>query len=192
MQAADPPTQTFAAIDFETADFGRDSACAVAIVRVEDGRIVTRVSRLIRPPRDFFVFTYIHGITWNDVVSAPAFGDAWPELEDAVEGVAFLAAHNASFDQSVLERCCGSAGIEPPRHPFRCTMQMARSIWSIYPSKLPDVCGRLGIPLNHHDPMSDAEACARIVIAGTKCANCPDARRCVPAEQQSCSRTWLA
>jgi DNA polymerase-3 subunit epsilon len=30
---------------------------------------------------------------------------------------------------------------------------------------LPDVCRRLGIGLIHHDPGSDAEACARIVIA---------------------------
>ena len=27
------------------------------------------------------------------------------------------------------------------------------------------ICTRLGIPLKHHDPGSDAEACARIVIA---------------------------
>lgn len=30
---------------------------------------------------------------------------------------------------------------------------------------LPDVCARLGIELNHHDALSDAEACARIAIA---------------------------
>ncbi|MFA5187667.1 MAG: exonuclease, partial [Patescibacteria group bacterium] len=33
------------------------------------------------------------------------------------------------------------------------------------PTKLPDVCRRLKIPLNHHDAASDAEACARIVMA---------------------------
>ena len=32
---AAPPT--FVAIDFETADYGRDSACALALVRVEAG-----------------------------------------------------------------------------------------------------------------------------------------------------------
>ena len=32
---AAPPT--FVAIDFETADYGRDSACALALVRVEVG-----------------------------------------------------------------------------------------------------------------------------------------------------------
>ena len=63
-----PPV--FAAIDFETADYGRDSACAVAVVRVERSEIVDRVRYLIRPPRRHFVFSYLHGITWDDVVDA--------------------------------------------------------------------------------------------------------------------------
>ena len=35
----------FVAIDFETADAKRDSACAVGLVRVESGRVVYRESR---------------------------------------------------------------------------------------------------------------------------------------------------
>jgi DNA polymerase-3 subunit epsilon len=56
----------FMALDFETADRGRDSACAIGLVRVEYGQIIYRASYLIRPPRDIFEFTYIHGIRWND------------------------------------------------------------------------------------------------------------------------------
>lgn len=62
---------TFAAIDFETADHGRDSACAVAVVRVKNNVIVDRVHYYIRPPRREFVFSYLHGISWNDVEDAP-------------------------------------------------------------------------------------------------------------------------
>jgi DNA polymerase-3 subunit epsilon len=54
---------TFAAIDFETADYGRDSACAVAVVRVEGRVVVDRVRYYIRPPRRHFVFSYLHGIS---------------------------------------------------------------------------------------------------------------------------------
>jgi DNA polymerase-3 subunit epsilon len=61
----------FVAIDFETADYGPDSACAVALVRVEDGRVARRTFRLIRPPRRAFVFTHIHGLTWSDVRGQP-------------------------------------------------------------------------------------------------------------------------
>jgi DNA polymerase-3 subunit epsilon len=155
---------TFTALDFETADPGRDSACAVALVRVEDGVVVAREARLIRPPRRAFHFTHIHGITWERVADAPTFRDVWPELAPLVDGVAFLAAHNAAFDRSVLAACCDRAGLAPPPIPFRCTVQLARKEWNLFPTKLPDVCRHLGIPLNHHDALSDAEACAQIVV----------------------------
>lgn len=158
-------TVSFAAIDFETADFGRDSACAVGLVRVEEGRIVRRESRLIRPPRKEFVFTYIHGLTWEDVADAPPFGDVWRELREVLVGIDFLVAHNASFDRAVLAACCRAADLELPSLPFECTVRQARKTWGIRPTTLPDVCRALDIHLRHHDALSDAEACARIMIA---------------------------
>ncbi|HYS78794.1 MAG TPA: 3'-5' exonuclease [Candidatus Dormibacteraeota bacterium] len=155
----------FVAIDFETADHGRDSACAVALVRVEDGRIADRACHLIRPPRREFVFSFIHGITWTDVAGEPTFREVWPRLTRLLTGAQFLAAHNAPFDEGVLHACCAAAGLRPPRQGFECTVRLARAVWGIYPTKLPDVCRRLRIPLRHHDAASDAEACARIVIA---------------------------
>lgn len=155
----------FAAIDFETADYEPDSACAVALVRVRDGRIVARDQRLIRPPRRDFAFTHIHGITWSDVRDRPRFGDVWRQMAPILEGAVFLAAHNAPFDRNVLRACCDAAGLRPPPLEFTCTVRLARRVWGIYPTKLPDVCRRLGIPLRHHDAASDAEACARIVMA---------------------------
>ncbi len=45
------PPPNFVAIDFETADYGRVSACALALVRVEAGVIVQRAFHYIRPPQ---------------------------------------------------------------------------------------------------------------------------------------------
>ena len=159
------PMLTFAAIDFETADSGRDSACALAIVRVSEQRIVRRTVHLIRPPRPDIFFSYIHGITWADVADQPTFGELWPILREELAGVDFLAAHNASFDRGVLHHCCRAAGFEPPPHPFLCTVHVARKLWKLKPANLPAVCRHLFIPLKHHDPASDAEACARIILA---------------------------
>ena len=156
---------TFAAIDFETADDGRDSACAVAVVRVEGQTIVDRAHYYIRPPRRHFVFSYLHGISWSDVVNAPTFRQLWPTLQERLAGIEFLAAHNASFDRSVLHTCCEQARLSAPAHSFQCTVRLARMIWNIYPTTLPNVCRHLRIPLRHHDAGSDAEACARIIIA---------------------------
>jgi DNA polymerase-3 subunit epsilon len=44
------------------------------------------------------------------------------------------------------------------------TVQVARRQWSIFPTKLNLVCGRLGIPLDHHEALSDASACAEILL----------------------------
>jgi len=156
---------TFAAIDFETANHDRDSACAVGIVIASEGRIVQRIHHLIRPPNSEFVFTYIHGLTWEDVCDAPTFKELWLEIKQHIGKVHFLAAHNAPFDRSVLEACCISNGIIMPTIPFQCTVQIARSYWRVYPTTLPDVCDHLDIELNHHEALSDAEACARIVLA---------------------------
>jgi len=161
-------SDVFVAIDFETADRYRDSACSVALVRVESGNIVHKEHRLIRPPRKNFEFSYLHGITWDLVASEPRFRHVWLSLEHVLDGVDFFAAHNASFDRSVLNACCQASGIRSPSIPFQCTVALARKTWGIYPTKLPNVCRYLTIPLIHHEALSDAVACAKIVIAASK------------------------
>lgn len=159
---------TFAAIDFETANHSPDSACAVGLVTVKGGRIVRRAERLIRPPSRNFVFTYVHGLAWQDVCEAPTFAEVWEELRAELHGVDFLAAHNARFDRGVLDACCVTYGLPGAAQPFVCTVEISRRVWGIYPTKLPDVCRHLKIPLRHHEAGSDAEACARIVLAAQR------------------------
>jgi DNA polymerase-3 subunit epsilon len=161
-------TANFVAIDFETADNGRDSACSVALVLVEEGRIVERVSRLIRPPRTRMLFTHIHGISYADVAQSPDFAEIWLELAPLLRAADFLAAHNAPFDRGVLGGCCAAYGLSVPPLPFLCTVQLARELWNLRPTKLPDVCRFLGLTLKHHDALSDATACANIVLAAVE------------------------
>ncbi|MCE9566250.1 MAG: 3'-5' exonuclease [Planctomycetes bacterium] len=163
-----PPDATFAAIDFETADHGPDSACAIGLVRVEGSRVVGREKVLIRPPRPRVLFSWLHGITWDMVKNSSGFAEVWPRLMPLLEGVTFLAAHNAPFDRRVLAACCEASGLSSPALPFVCTVQLARRRWGLKPNDLASVCRRLGIGLIHHDPLSDAEASARIVIAAVQ------------------------
>ena len=158
----------FVAIDFETAAYRRDSACAIGLVKVVDGAIVDRAVHLIRPPSRQFVFTHIHGLTWMDVETADDFGRLWPRLTPLLEGATFLAAHNAAFDKGVLRACCTAYGLAAPTLPFRCTVQIARRAWNIRPTRLSDVCRELRIALDHHEALSDATACAEIVLAADR------------------------
>src|SRR5947207_3289146 len=74
-----PDPVRFVALDFETADYGRDSACALAIVTVENDTVIDVWTSLIRPPRRDFFFTYLHGIAWEHVRNKPSFGELWGE-----------------------------------------------------------------------------------------------------------------
>src|SRR4051812_40593104 len=115
-----PADGTFVAIDFETADYGPDSACAVGLVRVESLAVVHREALLIRPPRRRVLFTHVHGITGDMVKDAARFAAAWRSLSPLLDGASALVAHNAPFDRRVLAACCTSGGLRAPDLPFLC------------------------------------------------------------------------
>ena len=58
---------SFVAIDFETANQRKSSACAVGLATGRNGKIEVVRSFLIRPPETRFEFTGIHGLRWKDV-----------------------------------------------------------------------------------------------------------------------------
>src|SRR5690625_7957153 len=93
----------FIAIDFETANYNRDSACSIGVAQVKAGKIVDTYSSLIKPPNLNFEdkLTEIHGITVDDVHKAPTFIDVWSEIIQRYS-CKYIVAHNASFDVSVL------------------------------------------------------------------------------------------
>ena len=156
--------ETFTAIDFETANRDADSACAVGLVRVQDGRVVRREYRLIRPWTRRFEFTYLHGIAWRHVANAPRFAQVWPMIAAMCDGADFVAAHNAGFDEGVLRACLARSGLAAAALRFECTVEMARRELGIYPTGLAVVAKRLGVALEHHNAASDAAACAEIVL----------------------------
>ena len=121
-----PPT--FVAIDFETADYGADSACSVALVRVEEWQVTVRVAKLIRPPRQWIQFAYLHGITWERVCNEPHFAAIWPELLHILDGAEYLVAHNAGFDRNVLRPVARRPSLPMPSQPFVCSMVEAPAL----------------------------------------------------------------
>ena len=155
----------FAAIDFETANPRPESACALGIVLCDDGQPVAHIKYMIKPPHREFTFTFVHGLTWIDVAEAPDFATVWTEIAGLFDDVDFIAAHNARFDQAVLNACCATYGLKPPDAPFVCTVKLSRSMWDVPNADLKSMSRFLCVPLDHHEPLSDANACAEIVLA---------------------------
>ena len=156
----------FTAIDFETANARRNSACEIGVVVVENGEVVNRFSYLIRPePMHFDPMNIaIHGIYPEDVRDAPTFSQLWPELWPQLSGP--LVAHNAAFDMSVLRYSLDDYGARYPQTDYFCTVVMAKLAWPEYPNyKLNHVAREIGVSFNHHDAEEDAFACAQVAIA---------------------------
>ncbi len=159
----------FTAVDFETANRHRSSACAIGVVKVEDGRIVDRFETLIRPPDTHYRFERmnisVHGIHPEDVKGAPTWGDIFGRVMDLI-GDGFMVAHNASFDSSVFRYACDEYGIAWPNFHSACTLQISRKVLDLQSYRLPDVVAALGVDgFQHHRALADAEAAARVMVA---------------------------
>lgn len=155
----------FIAIDFETANQYRTSACSLGIAVVKNNIIVETKEWLIKPtPFTFNYFnTYINGITENDVVNAPTFDELWSEISEYFDNK-IVVAHNAAFDISVLRQTLIYYNIPLPNIDILCTYRISQGVFpDIGSYKLNVICELMNIPLNHHVANSDAAACAQIL-----------------------------
>lgn len=152
--------KNFVAIDFETAQGPRWSACAIGIIRVESGYIVEKFYSLIQPPNNEYNQQNInkHGITPNMTLSRPFFSEIFPIIKTYING-SLIVAHNMAFDLDVLRSSADFYKIDKSGIKFQtdCT-------YSIFKEKLNICCEKYNIKIDHHDPLSDAEACARLYL----------------------------
>lgn len=147
---------TFTALDFETAQHCRSSICQVGLVRVENGHVVSELSFLVRPPDNFYLYRFseIHGLTPRDTANAPDFATLWPRILPLIAHQTVVA-HNTGFDISCLRKTLDHYALQHPQFVTACT-------YKIYRSNLATLCQAFNIPLNHHDALSDARACAEL------------------------------
>lgn len=159
---------SFVAIDFETANANRGSACSVGLAFVEDGKIKAE-EHLMRPPAGIDYFepfnVGIHGITPGMVRSKPRFGEIMPDLLDRI-GDRIVVAHNASFDLSVLRGACHLSNLEWPTLTYLCTKVISRTILNLEYYSLPCVASALKLKLkDHHNAKADAICTAEILLS---------------------------
>lgn len=157
----------YIAIDFETANNNRISACAIGLCFIKNNKIVFTKKELIQPPKgEVFLRqnTNIHGIMQSDVVSALDFGELW-NLEFSKYFLSNLIVfHNASMDLSVLKNLYNHYSITPFKIQYIDTMYFADKIG--LPRKIVDLAYELGIELiDHHNPEEDAKLCGLILGA---------------------------
>jgi len=147
----------FTAIDFETAQGYRWSICQVGIVRVEDGVIKDQLSLLVQPPDNYYwsKFIDIHGITPNHTKRSSTFDKVWNQVAPFIENQNVVAHNGFGFDFNCLKQTLAYYKMNEPKYTGHCT-------YKIYGDNLASLCRKHKIPLNHHDALSDARACAQL------------------------------
>jgi DNA polymerase III subunit epsilon len=147
----------YTAIDFETAQGYRWSICQVGLVRVENGIITDELNLLVQPPNNYYWwrFTQIHGINAKTTAKAPTFEEVWPQIEPFINNQTVVAHNGLGFDFPVLEHTLAYYDMFAPYYEKVCT-------YRIYRKGLAQLCKIHDIPLNHHDALSDAKACAEL------------------------------
>lgn len=151
--------KNFTAIDFETASGYRNSICQVGLVRIENGIITQEVNLLVQPPNNYYWnrFTEIHGIASKNTLNSPTFEQIWDQIAPFIENQNVVAHNGFGFDFPVLNATLNYYNLSTPDYKKFCT-------YKIYKSNLADLCKKHIIPLNHHDALSDARACAELYL----------------------------
>lgn len=161
----------FVTIDFETANFDRNSACSIAVVTVENGHITKNYHSLIKPPKMNFEQRCIdiHGIQPSQVENEPTFDQLWHTIYNEHLKDKIVVAHNARFDIEVLQATLKHYDLDWPDFNYACTVKIARKVWpNIANHRLNTLADMLNIKFHHHQALDDAQTCAKVLIAAAE------------------------
>jgi DNA polymerase III subunit epsilon len=159
----------FLAVDTETNGLAGDlcELTEVGAVLVGGGELHDTFDSLVRTERPLSRgIQRFTGITQAMVDAAPGPREVLEELADLLEG-RVLIAHSARFDTAVLRQAFDRCGLDWPRPPFLCTVQLARRLAPLSPKRaLAPLAGSLGIDVDEvHRALPDALTCARVFCA---------------------------
>jgi DNA polymerase-3 subunit epsilon len=157
-----------AVIDFETTGISPgqgDRATEVAIVLLEDGRVVDRFQSLMNAGVRIPGFiTQLTGITNAMLATAPSAAQAMAEASRFVGNLPMVA-HNAAFDRKFWQAELARIGIPAPQ-PYVCTLLLARRLYPQAPNhKLGTLVDLHRLPRTGqaHRALADAEMAAALL-----------------------------
>jgi DNA polymerase-3 subunit epsilon len=129
------------------------------MVQVEDGIIINTLNLLVQPPKNFYWSNIIdiYGITAAMTEIEPTFDQIWPLVAPFKVNQNVVAHNGFAFDFSVLDKTLFHYGLSIPNYN-------KFSTYKIYRSNLSTLCKEHHIPLNHHNALSDARACAELFL----------------------------
>lgn len=142
--------------------------CAYALVKYQAGKITATCSGLIQPPENKYDE---HTVQYHHIRPAMTegislFPESWTLIKAFVGEFPLIAHFFAFAERSILTDAITYYGLDFPNwRQCACTGEMAIK-WedSRFSKSLQCLAGKHGIPLNHHDPVSDARACLDLAL----------------------------
>jgi len=155
--------QEFIAIDFETANPKRVSACALGYAKVRNCEIIETNGYLIKPVGGHAPFqSKIHGIKEEHTFDKPEFGELFPEIQDIFNYP--LVAHSL-FDKQVLNALSDHFDLGLSFEYIDSSAVAKKQLPMIKNFKLKTLVKYFGLPaFKHHDATEDSIACAKIFL----------------------------
>lgn len=156
-----PADETFVFIDVETSNWYSNTVCAIGLILVQNGASTGYYSLI--NPHDHITFTYIHGITDDDVRDAPELSQFWLTVAPKIPENFIFVAHNYHFDLNAMRKDLARYGIEFAPKRALDTMWVAKDILYNFRTakgdlRLNTLSQRLGVDLTHHNAASDITA----------------------------------
>ena len=161
----------YIAIDFETANTFKNSACSVGLVRFIDGKETDSCYSLIHPAKMYFIPEWteeIHGISYDDVRDKPYFPEVWDNqvmpFINKTPGIPLVAHNGHTFDMPVIKDCCNYFGMDLPSLSYIDSLLIARKTWPELEShRLTDLGKFFGIEYKAHDALEDSRTCGQLI-----------------------------
>ncbi len=153
----------FVAIDFETANPKRVSACALGYAKVRNCKIIETNGYLIKPVGGHAPFqSKIHGIKEEHTFDKPEFGELFPKIQDVFNYP--LVAHSL-FDKQVLNALSDHFDLGLSFEYIDSSAVAKEQLPNIKNCKLKTLVKYFGLPaFKHHDATEDSIACAKIFL----------------------------
>jgi len=161
--------RTFIAIDFETANPKRVSACAIGYALVCDNEITETNGYLIKPVGGHAPFqSKIHGIKEEHTFDKPDFRTLLPEIQHIFNYP--LVAHSL-FDNQVLNALSDHFGLSLSYEYIDSVSLAKERLPNLKNHKLKTLVKHFDLPkFKHHDAAEDAISCAKVFL---KLGECP-------------------
>lgn len=153
----------FVAIDFETANSKRVSACSIGYAVVEDGIVVKSNQHLIKPVGGHALFqSTIHGITEEHTWNQPHFDELFPAIKPLFNNT--IISHSC-FDQQVLKALLEYFNIDVSFNFIDSCAIAKEKLPQLKNHKLTTLADFYKLqPFDHHNAKDDAVACALIFL----------------------------